>query len=44
MKPIEKLTTTVTTITNTGDLTTKADGVSKDERWDSSAGHLMTCP
>ena len=31
MKPIEKLTTTVTTITNTGDLTTKVDVVSKDE-------------
>ena len=31
MKPIEKLTTTVTTIKNTGDLTTKVDVVSKDE-------------
>ena len=31
MKPIEKLTTTVTTITNTGDLTTKVDVISKDE-------------
>ena len=31
MKPIEKLTTTVTTIANTGNLTTKVDVVSKDE-------------
>ena len=31
MKPIEKLTTTVTSIKNTGDLTTKVDVVSKDE-------------
>jgi len=31
MKPIEKLTATVTSIKNTGDLTTKVDVVSKDE-------------
>ena len=31
MKPIERLTTAVTTVTRTGDLTTKVDVISKDE-------------